>query len=233
LPANLTLAQGEIPKKTLGTGSLQAGATATATWMLTADSSGTYTVSIEAEGLVSGSVGSKYNYTAYDYTDRIGAAINFTMQLGEDSNAPLISNLFRVPDGDVSPNQEVKVSANITDSESGIKNATLYYNLNSSQAWTPMPMNYNSTTQLYYATIPGQPVGTHVSFKVVAYDRVGNNATEDGTEYSAYTVVPEFSPSLILPLFMIVTILALVYAKKKALIRQCGAIIDHIDHKKA
>jgi uncharacterized protein YvpB len=215
LPANLTLAQGETLKKTLDTGSLQAGATAKATWMLTANSSGTYTVSVEAEGLVSGSVGTHYNYTAYDYTDRIGAAINFTMQLGEDSNAPSISNLSRMPNGDVSPSQEVKVSANVTDSESGIKNATLYYDLNNSQAWTPIPMNYNSTAQLYYATIPGQPIGTHVTFHIVAYDKVGNNATEDGTEYSAYTVVPEFSPSIIMSLFMILTILVIVYAKKK------------------
>jgi hypothetical protein len=113
----------------------------------------------------------------------------------------------------------VKVSANVTDSESGVKKATLFYDLNNTGAWIPMLMNYNSTAQHYYATIPGQPQGTHVSFKVVAYDNVGNNATEDGTEYSAYTVVPEFSPSTILPLFMIVTILVIVYATKKASIR--------------
>jgi uncharacterized protein YvpB len=227
LPANLTLAQGEALKKTLGTGSLQAGATATATWMLTANSSGTYTISIEAEGLVSGSVGFHYNYTAYDYVDRIGAAVNFTIQLGEDSSAPLISNLSKEPDGNVQPNQEVKVSANVTDSESGVKNATLYYDLNSSQEWTPVLMNYNLTSHLYYATIPGQPLGTFVRFHIVAYDKMGNNATEDGTEYAQYTVVPEFSPSIILPAFMILTILAIVCAKKKSLIRQCGAIIDH------
>jgi hypothetical protein len=193
LPANLTIAQGEVSKKTLGMGSLQAGATKTTSWMLTANSSGTYTISIEAEGLVSGSVGTHYNYTAYDYTDRIGAAINFTLQFCEDSSAPLISNLFRVPDGDVAPYQEVEVLVNVTDPESGVKNVTLYYDLNNSQAWAPIPMKYNLTAQLYYATITGQPSGTYVSFKVVAYDNVGNNATEDGTEYSAYTVVPEFS----------------------------------------
>jgi uncharacterized protein YvpB len=212
LPANLTLAQGETSKKTLGTGSLQAGATETVTWMLTADSSGTYTVNVEADGLVSGSV---YEYPSYDYTDRIGAAINFTIQLGEDSDAPLISNLSRVPDGPVTPNQEVKVSANVTDSESGVKNATLYYDLNSSQAWTPMLMSYNSTAQLYYATIPGQPVGTHVSFKVVAYDKVGNNATEDGTEYSAYTVVPEFSFASVMITIMSITAVLMGFGKLK------------------
>jgi uncharacterized protein YvpB len=212
LPANLTLAQGEILKKTLGTGSLQAGATATATWMLLANSSGTYTISVEAEGLVSGSV---YEYPPYYYTDRIGATINFTMQLSADSNAPSISNLSRVPDGDISPSQEVKVSANITDSESGIKNATLYYDLNSSQAWTPIPMNYNSTAQLYYATIPGQPIGTYVKFKVVAYDKVGNNATGDGTEYAAYTVVPEFSFASAMISIISITAVLVIFGKLK------------------
>lgn len=222
LPANLTLAKGEIPEKTLGTGSLLAGATSTATWMLTADSSGPYTVSMEAEGLVSGSVWPNPEYPAYDYTDRIGAAMNFTIQLGEDNNAPLISNLSRVPDGDVSPNQEVRVSANVTDSESGVKNATLFYDLNNSQTWTPIPMNYNLTSHVYYATIPGQSQGTYVRFHIVAYDKVGNNATEDGTEYSAYTVVPEFSSNTILPLFTIATLLAvIVYRRRLGVQTQC------------
>lgn len=215
LPANLTLAQDEAPEKTLGTGSLLAGTTSTVTWMLTADSSGSYAVSIEAEGLISGSVWPSPEYPAYDYTDRIGAAKNFTIQLSEDNKAPLMSNLSRVPNEDVSPNQVVKVSANVTDSESGVKNATLYYDLDNNQTRTPIPMNYNSTSQVYYATIPGQPQGTHVRFHIVAYDKVGNNATGDGTEYSAYTVVPEFSSNIILPLFTILVALVIVCAKKK------------------
>jgi hypothetical protein len=78
-------------------------------------------------------------------------------------------------------------------------------------------MSYNSTARLYNATIPGQPEETYVRFKIVAYDKVGNNATGDGTEYCTYQVVPEFPSSLILPLFMGLSIPAILYVKKKAL----------------
>jgi len=215
--ANLTLAQGETLKKTLGTSSLNAGANCTVSWMLIANSSISCNITIEVEGLVSGSVGARYNYTAYNYSDRIGARVNVTVQLGGDSTAPLISMPSRLPEGDVQPNQQVKVFVNVTDPESGVKNVTLYYNLNNSLTWAAKPMSYNSTSCLYNTTILGQPIGTHVRFIIVAYDKVGNNATGDGTEYCTYQVVPEFPLSLILPLFMVLAILAILCVKKKAL----------------
>jgi len=216
LPANvnLTLAQGETPKKTLGTGFLDAGTHSTVSWMLMANSSISCIITIEVEGLISGSVGARYNYTAYNYNDRIGAIVNVTVQLGEDSTAPLISIPSRLPEGDVQPNQQVTVFVNVTDPESGVKNATLYYDLNYNQTWTAKPMSYNSTARLYNATIPGQPIGTYVRFKIVAYDKVGNNATRDGTEYCTYQVIPEFPSSLILILFMIIAIPIIIYARK-------------------
>jgi hypothetical protein len=54
-----------------------------------------------------------------------------------------------------------------------------------------------------------------VRFHIVAYDRVGNNATEDGTEYSAYTVIPEFSSSIILALLIMTTLVTAVILKRK------------------
>jgi uncharacterized protein YvpB len=216
--ANLTLAQGEILKKTLGTGFLQAGANSTASWMVIANSSISCNVTIEVEGLISGSVWAhSINYTAYDYSDRIGAQANFTLELNEDSNSPIIGIPSRVPEDDVQPNQQVTVFVNVTDAESGVKNVTLYYNLNNSLTWATKPMSYNSTSCLYNATILGQPIGTYVRFIIVAYDKVGNNATGDGTEYCTYQVVPEFPLSLILPLFMVLAIPAILYVKKKAL----------------
>jgi hypothetical protein len=216
--ANLTLAQGETLKKTLGTGFLQAGANSTASWMVIANSSISCNITIEVEGLISGSVGvHSINYTAYDYSDRIGARVNVTMELGEDTNAPLIGIPSRVPEDAVQPNQEVTVFVNVTDAESGVKNVTLYYDLDYNQTWTAKPMSYNSSSHVCNATIPGQPAGTYVSFQIVAYDKVGNNATRDGTEYCTYEVIPEFPSNLILPLFMVLAIPAILYAKKKAL----------------
>ena len=218
LPANLSLALGETSKKTIGTGSLGAGASSTVSWMVTADSSMNCTIVIEVEGLISGSVTAKgIDYPQYNYNDRIGATVNFTTEFKEDNNSPLIGIPSRVPSGDVQPNQKVEVYVNITDEDSGVKNATLYYNLNSSLTWIPKPMDYNLTSRLYNATILGQPIGTYVRFIIVAYDKVGNNATGDGTEYCTYQVVPEFPLSLILPLFMVLSIPAILYVKKKAI----------------
>ncbi len=221
LPANLTIAQGETLKKTLGMGSLQSGEIATVTWTLIADCAGIYAVSIEAEGLVSGSV---YTYPAYDYSDRIGAVVNFTIPLSEDNNAPLITNLSKEPADNILPNQPVKVSACIIDAESGVKNATLYYSLNNSETWTPISMDYNLTLHLYNATIPGQSEGTYVKFKIVAYDKMENNATIDGTDVSAYTVVPEFSLGIMLPIFIVLTMLAIAYVTKRVKMNEARPI---------
>ena len=81
LPSGLILAPGEDQTKTLGTGFMEAGNSQTVTWTLIANSSVTGTVSITAEAMISGSVTAFGNYQAYDYSDRIGAAANFTISL--------------------------------------------------------------------------------------------------------------------------------------------------------
>lgn len=215
LPANpnITLVNGETFKKILGTGDLQAGANLTVSWMLIANSSGTYTIGIMAEGLVSGSVWPHENYTAYDYIDRIGASVNVTVQLIEDSVSPLIGIAMRIPGGDVQPNQKVELFVIVTDAESGVKNVTLYYNLNDSQTWTHILMSRNSNS--YNGTIPGQPEGTFVRFKIVAYDYVGNNATLDGE--SMYQIVPEFPSTAILIAFLVLALAIALSFKKRIL----------------
>jgi hypothetical protein len=217
LPANLTLVQGELQEKEIGTGLLEAGVNSTVSWMLVANLSGTYVFTVEAEGLVSGFVGEHNGYPPYVYGDRIGTKTNLTIQLNEDIDSPAIGIPSRKPEGDVPPNQDVEVLANVTDSESGVKNATLLYNFNNSQTWNTELMSYNSTSGLYNATIPGQAEGTYVRFKIVAYDYVGNNATRDGTElYCTYQVVSEFPPSTLLFWAVALSMLTAFYVKKSS-----------------
>ncbi len=72
LPAGLTLVA-EPSEKTIGTGDLAAGASADVTWTVRADSLGIYTISVEAEGKVTGSVPPLPSYPdSYNYEDRIG-----------------------------------------------------------------------------------------------------------------------------------------------------------------
>jgi predicted double-glycine peptidase len=217
LPSNLSLAQGEVQKKTMGTGLLDAGANSTVSWTVVAISSITDTMNITVEGIIFGSVGANPNYTRYDYTDRIGATVNLAITLNEDESAPTIGTPSRVPDADVQPNQEVRVSANISDPESGVQNVTLFYTTDNETTWENQTMSLNQLTSLYEATIPGEQAGTSVRFKISAYDSVGNNATLDGIQpYCVYQVMPEFQSLLVQTLFMITTLLSLlIYRRKK------------------
>jgi len=145
----------------------------------------------------------------------------FTTGLGpkpmEDITPPVIGIPIQDPPPDmVMPYQNVTVSVNITDHESGVRNATLQYNLNNSATWITIVMSYNSTSGLYYATIPGQPEQTYVKYKIVVYDNAENMAVEDNAgQYHTYTVIPEFASATILALFMILTMLVAVFARKK------------------
>jgi parallel beta-helix repeat protein len=308
LPAGLTLVSGEMAKKTIDAGSLAAGEPANVTWTVRADTLGNYTISVEAEGKVTGFVPPLPSYPEpYAYEDRIGGfsqsaitvisstdktapttsdnyddlwhGTDFTMTLtatddlsgvaetyykindgttktvsaeGQplitteganntleywsidnagneeshhilvgirlDKTAPTIEIPSREPAGDVQPHQSVKVSVNVTDTISNVKNVTLHYSLNNGTSWeAPISMNYNASTNLYEVTILGQQAGTWVKYKIIAYDYAGNNATLEGTEpYFVYQVVPEFPSFLIPPLFMIATLLAVIVYKRRA-----------------
>ena len=121
---------------------------------------------------------------------------------------PTIGIPSRQPAGDVQPYQSVKVSVNITDSVSQVKNVTLYYTLNNGTSWeNPMPMDYNLTTNFYETIIPGQQPNTWVKYKIIAYDQAGNNETlAETSPYCAYQVVPEF-PSFTATLILMAAIL--------------------------
>lgn len=132
-----------------------------------------------------------------------------------DTTPPNIGTLFQEPPSDnVTQNESVTVYVNITDTESGVKNATLQYNLNNTAIWTAVVMSYNSTSQLYYATISEQPERTYVRYNITAYDNAENLAVKDSAGQD-YTVVPEFLSFFILPLFMMATLLVVILYKRK------------------
>jgi parallel beta-helix repeat protein len=133
-----------------------------------------------------------------------------------DKTIPSIGVPSRDPAGDVQPGQSVNVSLNVTDATSQVKNASLYYSLNNATTWElPTPMNYNASTGLYEATISGQQAGTWVRFKIIAYDCAGNNATLGETEpHHTYQVIPEFPTVMILPLFIVLTLFAVIFRRK-------------------
>jgi hypothetical protein len=153
----------------------------------------------------------KYRYLLIENQFRI-------YQEDEMSEPPLVIGTpsQNPPTDNVMLDQEVKVSVSITSDAGEVKNATLFYTINNGTSWENRTMNYNASTSLYEATIPGQPAGTWVKFKIVAYDYAGNNATQNGTEpYCTYQVIPEFPSSLILPLLILATTLAAILYRRK------------------
>jgi len=132
-----------------------------------------------------------------------------------DKTSPIIGIPSHLPESDIQPQQEVRVSVNVTDFVSGVKNVTLSYNLNYSLIWVDLPMTFNSTTGFYEITIPGQPAGTVVKYNIVAYDNAGNYEVEDNSgQYYVYTVIPEF-PSIMFLLISIMLLTVFIIALKK------------------
>jgi len=123
------------------------------------------------------------------------------------------------PSDNVQPYQNVTIRVNVTDYGAGIRNVTLWYSLNNGTSWTvlnmtelPIPSNITIT---YEALIPGYENCTWVSYKIVAYDNAGNNSTKDNNGYGyKYHVIPEFPSAIILPLFIVISVIAIVFAKK-------------------
>ncbi|RLI19996.1 hypothetical protein DRO54_07225, partial [Candidatus Bathyarchaeota archaeon] len=81
--------------------------------------------------------------------------------------------------------------------------------------WTPIPMDRVSS-QTFQATIPGFQEETCVSYKIVAYDYAGNKAENNNdNSYYTYHVVPEYSANMILAMFTLLTILTIIFTRKR------------------
>jgi len=141
---------------------------------------------------------------------------HMNIHVNSDSKPPEIGTPSQTPQRDnVIADQEVKVSVNVTDADSGVKNFTLFYTINNGTTWENQTMICNASTSLYEVIIPGQQAGAWVEFKIVAYDNAGNDATKDGAEpYCTYQVIPEFPLFVILPLFIMATLPIIAYKRK-------------------
>jgi hypothetical protein len=136
-----------------------------------------------------------------------------------DTNAPDIQTPTRYPTGDIQLGQAVKISVNLTDSGSGVKEAILRYSLNNGTSWTNVTMNYNSTSGLYERTIPAQSTNLTVKYAISASDNVDNNAVQDNSgmyySYPVIPVIPEFPSMILLATFMLLTQTATILIKKR------------------
>ena len=137
-----------------------------------------------------------------------------------DKTSPLITSHFRFPDDNVEPNEIVKVTVNVTDFLSDVKNCTVSYRIAGESTWINIPMTLNQTTMLYEAFIQIQEPNVEVEYRIIAYDNAGNVALEDNNgQYYTYTVIPEF-PSITTLLLMLIVISIIVSVKREVLRRK-------------
>ena len=74
----------------------------------------------------------------------------------------------------------------------------------------------NISDNTYMGKIPGFQAGTHVQYKIIAYDKANNPAVEDKNgEYYIYTVIPEFTAIMFLLILVLSTIVIFI-AKKRS-----------------
>jgi len=116
----------------------------------------------------------------------------------------------------VEPYQNVTVTVHVVDVGVGIREVILSYSVNEGQTWINTTMN-NLLDNTYMGKIPGFEAGTHVQYKIIAYDNADNPAIEDKDgEYYVYTVIPEF-PTTITLLLLILTLIVSMITKKHQL----------------
>jgi len=148
---------------------------------------------------------------------KIGASDSVCFSV--DTKPPNITDVCQNPDRDsVFPEDEVKVNATVTDDVSGVKQVTLFYAYaNRTGIWIAVARNMTKTeADTWTATIPKFAYGTNVAYAISAEDNVGNSITTVEMGYDIqYQVIPETSSTLVLPLLMMATLLAVIVSRKK------------------
>ncbi|MEM3788612.1 MAG: hypothetical protein QXN95_01930, partial [Candidatus Bathyarchaeia archaeon] len=129
---------------------------------------------------------------------------------------PNIGIPTREPEGDVQPLQEVKVSVNVTDMESGVETVILSFTIDEGVTWENRTMDFNASTSLYETTLPGQEAGKTLRFKIIAYDVAGNVAVLNGEQsYCVYVVVPEMGSIHALAYLALLSAFSHIIARKR------------------
>jgi hypothetical protein len=145
-----------------------------------------------------------------------------TVYFTVDTHPPNITDVYQFPTkNNVLPEDEVKVYATVTDALSGVKQVVLNYTINNG-TWFTINMR-NLEGNIYNTTIPQFSYCTNVTYIIIAEDTANNTITtlEMENEYT-YHVIPEFPSFIIMPLFMLTTLLAvIIYRGKHSMRAHC------------
>ncbi len=105
-----------------------------------------------------------------------------------DFDPPTISNI-KINPSNPTPDDDVTVTASVTDDLTGVKNASLYYSITEGDDWTKLLMSAAGDSK-YEAVIPKQANGTVVEYYIEAVDKGLNPETSDTKSYTVTTTPP-------------------------------------------
>jgi hypothetical protein len=113
--------------------------------------------------------------------DKAGNERERSISVFTDNTAPSFHNLIWAPT-EPETGEQVNVSVQIVEEESGIKNVSLWFRVNASE-WQRLDMTLQNGN--WTCTIAGQASGANVTFYLECYDNAGNFAA---TLERSYTV---------------------------------------------
>ncbi len=172
-------------------------------------------VTIAGNITLSGLSDGEHNIIVYG-NDTCGImSVSDMVHFAVDTTPPNITDTSQEPPvNNVMPENEVTVTATVTDYVSGVIQVTLNYT-NGNGTWSKVDM-VNSNGDEWNATIPAFPLGTNVTYILSAKDAVGNSITTEEMGYTyKYPVIPEFQAIVMLSLFMLTTPLAALLHKRR------------------
>jgi len=158
-------------------------------------------------------VDGEYSVVVYANNTAGNMGASGTIMFWVDTTPPDITYVYQTPPKDnVTPEDEVEVYAGVIDNISGWPKVVLNYTTNNG-TWFTTPMTLDGAG--YNATIPQHPYCTNITYVIIAEDNATNIITTEEFEYDTqYHVIPEFPLFLVLPLFVIATLLAIMVYRR-------------------
>jgi hypothetical protein len=130
-----------------------------------------------------------------------------------DTSPPNITQVYQTPMANVKPENDVRIDVAILDAN-GVETTILSYTTGNG-TWITVKMVFTGRS-MWNASIPTFPKDTNITYIVMAKDVAGNPITTEelGSVYE-YQVIPEYPSFLILPMFVIATLLVVIVYRKK------------------
>ena len=198
IPLEANLVSGDNP---VYMGNVSIGESRTVNWTLVFVAGGIFNLDVNVTG-----------YNAFNMSEFV--ELHGYAPVTVDTTPPSITDVSQLPLGNnVLPEDEVRVNATVTDYLSEVKAVTLNFT-NGDGAWITVDMT-NVEADVWNATIRAFPCGTNVTYIIIAEDIVNNTTTEDLWYRSDYSVIPEFPSIMLMPLFMMATLIAVMIRRRE------------------